>query len=121
MGTPKCEDWTQYQEAVPPSAAWYWSETNGEYRKRPAKFRWDRAGIHFPVGIVLGLLGGEEGGWQFDICATGLFLAYEIRESDAIRDRAYPDIAGYLFGYAGQQVLRRLELVEPLWALWRFL
>lgn len=90
-----------------PGEGFYWSTTLSKWRRKPAPFRWDRFGYHFPVGLIVGL------SWLFMLMsqqamipvavsqaiATWLFLKYETTESDVIFDEAYSDIAGMIVGY----------------------
>ena len=92
-------------DATPPNPAFFWDDANHCWRLPPAPFRWDRFGLHVPAGLAFGLLSllvGQEFG-QVMGAMTHLifwlaFLAYEITESRAINDKAYPDIAGGLAG-----------------------
>lgn len=77
----------------------YVSETTGQLRyAAPRGFRWDREGIHAPVGAaVAGLLWRRYRDEAF--VALVLFLAYEISEGYRIKDGAFRDIGAAAFGY----------------------
>ena len=92
----ECQDWREYPDATPPSDAWLWSKVNSAWRKLPAKFRWDRAGIHFVLGWAVKDACGADG--QLLLAITAAFLVYEVFESLKINDYCYPDVGGYMCG-----------------------
>lgn len=52
--------------------------------------------IHFPIGGFTAWAGSVH--WVFALCLTLGFLAYEISEDWRIKDKAYIDIQGWLWG-----------------------
>ena len=80
----------------------YISQTTGRRRWRAPDvirgFRWDREGVHLPVGfIIAGLLWA--GMTHYAYITFAFFLAYEISEGWRIRDGAFRDLGAAMVGF----------------------
>lgn len=78
---------------------WFKEKSSGIWRLAPAKFRWDREGLHIPPGAGVGwtyYAGEIHLMWALIV----LFLAYEITEDVRIKDQAYRDILGFVIGFS---------------------
>ena len=77
------------------------------YRKVKT-FDLGRAAFHFPVGVFVGWLSYVNVPIAYLLGAG--FLVYELAEDMRIRDRAFLDIIGYLFGLGAAVVVKTLFL-----------
>ena len=104
----------------PAGVGGYISETTQQRRWRAPdvirNFRWDREGVHFPVGVIIAALtyaGQFHAAWM----VLTFFLAYEISEGWRIRDGAFRDIGAafiaFLVAYGVALALWGLKLLPP--------
>ena len=69
-----------------------------------------RAVIHIPFGLLLVL--GARLHWTLPVVAAALFIFYERNEDHWIKDQAWKDVAGAMWG---------MGLGILAWAVWRLL
>lgn len=69
-----------------------------------------RVALHFPVGVLNGFATEVNIAIGLIICLS--FLFYEVTEDWRIKDNAYVDIMGYLFGLAAFVLLRLSGICE---------
>lgn len=75
---------------------------------KEATFSLPRAAFHFPVGLFVGWLAYVNVPLAY-LLGTG-FLVYEVAEDVRIRDRAFLDIIGYLFGLGTYAFVKEIIL-----------
>ena len=75
---------------------------------KEATFSLPRAAFHFPVGLFVGWLSYTNIPLAY-LLGTG-FLVYEVAADIRIRDRAFLDIIGYLFGLGAYAFIREIIL-----------
>lgn len=62
--------------------------------------------IHIPMGVLI--VEGAYLHWAVPLCLTALFIFYERNEDHWLRDQAWKDVAGALWGMSLDILVRRL-------------
>ncbi|MFQ5826623.1 MAG: hypothetical protein ACE5IA_04615 [Dehalococcoidia bacterium] len=71
-----------------------------------AWWRHHRLLIHIPAGVLIVEAAFQH--WTLPLCLTALFVFYERNEDHWIRDQAWKDVVGALWGMALDILARRL-------------